>query len=305
MHSSLLLTTLLTTSALAANIVQVNDDGWAEINIRVLYDTLTAAGESVVLSAPALNQSGTASLQGTPSTVTNGCEFDSCPPGSPPEGYNSSNPRLNYVNSYPVTAMKYGVQTLSPQFFGGNPDIVVSGPNVGSNLGITTVVSGTVGAASAAMDQLGIPGIAFSGATGMQTAWDVSPVPDYATIYAQLATKLTTTLLASGAPYLPNNTWLNVNFPAAGAGTSCTDPDKFQFVLSRIYTAVPLISGEDVVTCNNGGRLPTESDVVGTTTGCYASVSVGHADDKLDADASQQAVVLQKLSSILTCLPSS
>lgn len=46
-------------------------------------------------------------------------------------GYNSSNPRLNYVNSYPVTAMKYGVQTLSPKFFGGNPDIVVSGFNVG------------------------------------------------------------------------------------------------------------------------------------------------------------------------------
>lgn len=58
MHASFLLTTLLTTSALAANIVQVNDDGWAEINIRTLYDTLTAAGQSVVLSAPAENQSG-------------------------------------------------------------------------------------------------------------------------------------------------------------------------------------------------------------------------------------------------------
>jgi hypothetical protein len=174
-----------------------------------------------------------------------------------------------------------------------------------ANLGATTIVSGTVGAASAAMDQLEIPGIAFSGATGEQTAWDETPVPDYATIYAQLATKLTITLLASGAaaPYLPNNTWLNVNFPAAGAGTSCTNPEDFQFVLSRIYHAVPLISDDDVVTCNNGGRLPTESDVVGTTPGCFASVSVGHANDKLDAHASEQAVVLQKLGSILSCLP--
>jgi hypothetical protein len=59
MRSSFLLTAFLTsTTALANNIVLVNDDGWAEINIRTLYDALTAAGESVLLSAPALNQSG-------------------------------------------------------------------------------------------------------------------------------------------------------------------------------------------------------------------------------------------------------
>jgi hypothetical protein len=160
-----------------------------------------------------------------------------------------------------------------------------------------------VGAASAAQDQLQIPGIAFSGMTGTATAWNVSPVPDYASIYASLATTLTTTLLASGAPLLPANTWLNVNFPAAGAGTPCTSPDQFAFVLSRIYSAVPLVSGDDVVTCNNGARLPTESNVVGTSSGCFVSVSVGHADTKLDANAFEQAVVLQKLSGILTCLP--
>ena len=43
----------------AANIVLSNDDGWAEINIRTLFDVLTDAGENVVLSAPALNKSGT------------------------------------------------------------------------------------------------------------------------------------------------------------------------------------------------------------------------------------------------------
>lgn len=43
----------------ASNIVLSNDDGWAEINIRTFYDALTAAGESVVLSAPADNESGT------------------------------------------------------------------------------------------------------------------------------------------------------------------------------------------------------------------------------------------------------
>ena len=47
----------------AANVVLSNDDGWAEINIRTFYNTLTAAGDSVVLSAPAENESGTGIYQ--------------------------------------------------------------------------------------------------------------------------------------------------------------------------------------------------------------------------------------------------
>lgn len=42
----------------ALNIVSSNDDGWAEANIRELYDVLSASGHKVVLSAPAENQSG-------------------------------------------------------------------------------------------------------------------------------------------------------------------------------------------------------------------------------------------------------
>ncbi len=42
----------------ALNIVSSNDDGWAEANIRELYDVLSASGHRVVLSAPAENQSG-------------------------------------------------------------------------------------------------------------------------------------------------------------------------------------------------------------------------------------------------------
>ena len=50
---------LSTTTTTASNIVLSNDDGWAEINIRAFYNALTAAGDSVVLSAPAENESGT------------------------------------------------------------------------------------------------------------------------------------------------------------------------------------------------------------------------------------------------------
>lgn len=50
-------------------------------------------------------------------------------------------------------------------------------------------------------------------------------------------------------------------------------------------------------------RLPTETDV-NDTDGCYASISVGNSDDKTTATADKQEIVLEKLQSILTCLPS-
>ena len=57
------------------------------------------------------------------------------------------------MNSYPVTAIRYGIETLSPKFFGGAPDIAVTGPNVGSNLGVVVLASGTVGAATEAVKE--------------------------------------------------------------------------------------------------------------------------------------------------------
>lgn len=289
-------------------------------NIRAFYNALTNAGDSVVISAPAENESGTGacskyrklpaniskltsttgSSDATPTPLTSPCEFDSCPAGSPATGNNASMPRFNYVNSYPVTSMRYGIQNLSTTFFGGPPDIAVAGFNVGSNLGLTVLISGTVGAATEAVKE-GIPGIAFSGTTGTQTAWNAIPSL-YEEVYADLSTNVTQTLVASGKPYLPADIWLNVNFPAVNT-TACSSPSDFKFVLSRIYSAVPIITPSDVVTCNNGGRLPTETTVVDTS-GCYASISVGEAQAKTDANATSQAFVLNKLSGILSCLPS-
>lgn len=79
-----------------------------------------------------------------------------------------------YVNSYPVTSMRYAIQNLSTSFFGGPPDIAVAGPNVGSNLGLVTQASGTVGAATEAVKE-GVPAIAFSGTTGSQTVCTLRP----------------------------------------------------------------------------------------------------------------------------------
>lgn len=51
--------TVLPLLASAANILLSNDDGWAELNIRAFYSALTSSGNSVVISAPADNKSGT------------------------------------------------------------------------------------------------------------------------------------------------------------------------------------------------------------------------------------------------------
>lgn len=132
MHvSTCSLACLLPFTIQAVNVLLSNDDGWAEKNIRVFYDDLTAAGESVVISAPAENESGTGSSDATPTVVTSGCEFSSCPAGSPAVGFNSSMPRFNYVNSFPVTSMRFGIQNVSQKFFDGPPDIAVAGFNVG------------------------------------------------------------------------------------------------------------------------------------------------------------------------------
>lgn len=52
----------LAKSSLAVNIISSNDDGWAEVNIRAFFDALTEADHSVVVAAPAENQSGKGSL---------------------------------------------------------------------------------------------------------------------------------------------------------------------------------------------------------------------------------------------------
>lgn len=272
-----------------------NDDGWAEANVRAFYQTLNAAGYNVVLSAPVENQSGTGSSDKAATVLTKAGQYDSVPIGAPAEGANATDPRLNYVNSYPVTAIKYGTATLAPKFFGGAPDIVVTGPNVGNNLGIATFFSGTVGAATEAVKQ-GLPAIAFSGDTGPARSYTTLQAGDSSYVYAQVAQKLVATLTATTKPWLPSGVGLNVNFPAISS--TCAKVSDFQFVLTRLYWN-PL--RKDVVTCNNGGHLPDETPTLGTSGKCYVTISAFDASNKRDASIEEQAAVLDKLSSVLVC----
>ncbi|KAK0704517.1 survival protein sure-likephosphatase/nucleotidase-like protein [Lasiosphaeris hirsuta] len=299
MHLPRLLVLLSPLSAHAVRIIQSNDDGWAELYVRSFHDALVASGHDVVLSAPAENRSGSSSLDVEPRPRTAACQYASCPAASgQPLGRNATSPRLHWVNSFPVTAMRYGIDTLAPPFWGGaGPDLAVSGPNVGSNLFLQVPFSGTVGTAVYAVAAAGIPAIAFSGASDGTLPWDTVPVPARSAVYAELAARLTNAVIAGGKPYLPPNVWLNVNFPEITP--QCGSAGKFKWVLSRINPG--LFSPADVLHCG-GSRLPTETDVM-KAGGCYVSVSVGDATDKSTAPAARQADVLKRLGSLLSCLP--
>ncbi|KAI1269959.1 sure-like protein [Xylariaceae sp. FL1019] len=295
MRTSILASTLTIAGVHGARILQSNDDGWAESYIRKLNDALTEAGHDVLLSAPAQNESGTGSLDVDPLPSIVSCEYDSCDAGGA-VGSNSTNPRLNWVNSFPVTSARYGVENFAPQFWGDSPaELVVSGPNVGSNLYLAVPFSGTVGVARYAAHDVGIPAIAFSGATEDRQSYAAAPASAASAIYAELSTQLTEAILASGTPYLPDDTFLNVNFPTVD---NCPDAASYSWVLTRINPA-GILSTPDVETCGNT-VLPTETDVVGGD-GCVISVSVGDASDKTTAAAEQQQVVLDKLGSMITC----
>ncbi|EPT00055.1 hypothetical protein FOMPIDRAFT_1016764 [Fomitopsis schrenkii] len=288
---------------LATKILVTNDDGWAVANIRAQYAELQSAGYDVVLSCPAENKSGKGSDSETPRTLTKPCEYDTCPTGSPAEGYNSSDPFLNYVNAYPVDSARYGIQTLAPALFGAEPDFVVSGPNIGTNTGKTVLKSGTVGAATEAAKE-GYPATAFSGHTGSQKSYTKlyshpgSSTSKSAWVYASLTVQYTDVLLSSGAsPILPAGIIVNVNYPSI---KGCSHASDYQWVFARNLAG----SGTDFETCGST-TLPTEKSVVDAD-GCYASVSVLNATTKTDVDASLQGGVYARLAGLpFSCLPSS
>ncbi|KAI4620010.1 hypothetical protein J4E90_008274 [Alternaria incomplexa] len=288
--------------AQAVRIVQSNDDGWSEANLRTFFDVLNSAGHEVVLSGPAENQSGRGSSDAPPKTVdSDGCIHASCPGGSPPTGANATDPRLNYVNSFPVTSIKEGIDVTAPKLWNGaKPELALTGPNVGSNVAVQVPFSGTVGAAAFAAKTAQIPAIAFSGVTGDPTAWN-APTPFHSKVYADLALNVTTTIINSGKPYLPANSFLNVNFPAVSE-TKCSDPSQFKYIFTRINTG--LLSARDAEWCGST-RLPWEADVILIRgSDCYVTISPGDANDKTTMnDAAVQTEIINKLKPILSCLP--
>ncbi|KDQ12580.1 hypothetical protein BOTBODRAFT_34309 [Botryobasidium botryosum FD-172 SS1] len=277
------------------NVLLSNDDGWATANIRALKQRLEDTGYKVLISAPSDNRSGTGNSSTTPTLVgSDGCEFGTCPPGSPAVGHDPNDTSIWYVHAYPVDAVRYGISTLAPQFFGGPPDLVLAGPNEGTNLGSVTTNSGTFGAAKEGVIE-GIPSIAFSGFGSHRSYTTLgSPSTDPAYIMADLAVELVQQIVASGSSFLPPKSGLNVNF--ANVTADCATPSDFEYIFATIN---PSPDGDP---CTCGARtLPSEASVINGT-GCYVSVSSFFLPGSFYSDKATETDVLARLNGLVGCI---
>lgn len=213
----------LAPAAAARTIVLSNDDGLTS-NIVALYRALKAAGHDVVVSVPCTNQSGmgAAAWLGRPlPPLTAACRADAAQAGDPAAGpmTRADLPAgdFHYVAGTPVMATRYGIDVVARKRWGKAPDLVLSGPNEGQNVGSVILGSGTVSNARAAA-ALGIPAIALS--AGPPSFGDDRAARPESEVVARRAVELVTALdkAAPGAPVLPRWVALNVNFPDAATG---------------------------------------------------------------------------------------
>ena len=223
--------------ASAMRILVTNDDGFESANLQALFVALKAAGHDVIMSAPLFNQSGASAQVGTPlnspisTSRSPGGRIPAFSPGSGPTGIAADQ---YYVNSTPAAAAVFGVLVPAQLKWGAPPDLVISGPNIGTNLGAVTPHSGTVGAVVTMLNR-GIPAIAVSGSTGD---------PVIASLLAEITLRVVASIYDNGKVKLPRGIGLNVNVPALDvrraaasypvAFTQVTGPSGDE---TRVYTS--------------------------------------------------------------------
>jgi 5'-nucleotidase len=125
-------------------ILLTNDDGYLAAGVRAVFASLLNAGHDVVMVAPERNSSGAAQSIAVynPISITHVEE------------------RVYFVTSTPADSVRLGLQVV----YGTQdnyPDLIVSGVNLGENIGEDVLYSGTVGAAREGTLH-GIPALAFS-----------------------------------------------------------------------------------------------------------------------------------------------
>jgi 5'-nucleotidase len=175
-------------------ILVTNDDGFNAAGIDAIVEglrALPAPAVHVTVSAPASNQSGSGS------SSTNG-------PLTATDEHTLSGYAAWAVDRYPVDAVRYALFTQHV-----NPDLVVSGSNIGQNLGSFISISGTVGAAREAASR-SIPAVGISQGLG-------SP-PNFPESVTALKSWLNDFLYGrTGRPFFEPVT--NINVPTCTAGS--------------------------------------------------------------------------------------
>lgn len=206
---------VIASQADALNIVLTNDDGYSTPNIRAMYKTLKAQGHDVIISAPLEDQSSKSAGMDwfVPVALT----------------VDPDNPDIHMVDGTSVMAVLYGIDILSKDKWGAYPDLVISGPNEGNNLGIITNHSGTIGAAVTALYR-GIPAIAVSAAQNHNTEGAEEMI-------ARIAIRVVAALIGR-APLLPPGTGISLNIPSLAR---VENSDDVPFVFSEIGTSGRII----------------------------------------------------------------
>lgn len=166
-----------------AKILICNDDGIYAPGIMALYEAVSDLGEVTVV-APEAEQSAV----GHAITIANPIKLQPIVRNGGFRGF--------AVGGTPADCVKLAVSELMPV----RPDLVISGINLGPNVGISVIYSGTVsGATEGAI--LGIPSIAVSLASFQNPHWETA---------GQVARQMARYVLEHG---LPADMLLNVNVP--------------------------------------------------------------------------------------------
>ena len=123
--------------AVALNIALTNDDGWSATGIQVMKTALEAAGHKVTLAAPLTDQSGSSM----------GFDQEALSVKKEAEGvYSVALFRDATIGAKPSNSAYVALAIVAE---GGQPaDLLISGINTSANVGLSAILSGTVGAAN-------------------------------------------------------------------------------------------------------------------------------------------------------------
>ncbi|CAK7273192.1 hypothetical protein SEPCBS119000_005524 [Sporothrix epigloea] len=293
----------LAASAHGLNVLITNDDGFGTANIRAMYSAMTELGHNCYIVASSSDQSGQGSrlIFTNDATLKSASEFGIIASGSPSLGQDPHDDHIWYYNGSPATQILVALDHVLPQHANFSvPDLVLTGPNYGLNIGpFLYGISGTLGATQTAIER-GIPAIAFAGAYGKHTAYyDIQAstsagLQDPATIMGRLAATLAQAFIDKasranhtfGGRVLPLGYGVSVNLPLISSFTddSCVNPPFVrarmtgggEFTSKAVYDSATGLFGSanyaDAGTsmCINGDcSLPGETEVV---SGCKSSV---------------------------------
>jgi len=143
-------------------VLVTNDDGVESVGIRALAGVGVAAGLEVVVAAPSWDSSGaSASLTAVEKDgrfLVDRRRWDDLP-----------QVQVHAVEAAPAFIVRAGLEGA----FGGQPDVVLSGINLGQNVGTSVLFSGTVGAALTASTRR-CRALAVSLALGGPLQWDTA-----------------------------------------------------------------------------------------------------------------------------------